>query len=1751
MRKSINLAKRTLAVSVALLLILGTLFTGVISADAGVSLADGLTDVASKAKDVDATTSNANRTVTDISGGGVKLEYKKRSAYMPYRYTANLGAFPAGGIMLQFANYETTNTSTSSVGYRQLCIGIANSSASTKLAANVGHLRLDMVEGKLVLGGTGNSAGSPTVKETIITSDNLKYDAIKGKAFAISIYDFDETRYSVEVDIEGTLVSGYMTKSAFNEFTKHPTDTATYISIGSLDFAISAANAWSVEFYGYKAITPVVSDGPLVDTAGIVQIAKKTTDAGENSAYKKVENIKDGGILYTVSDKNGAISPYVHNVSIGSFPGTGVTFQFSNYKTAAEDKDAAARGYRQFMITLATDIGTGKADCYRLVADRAAILFDTNAGKLLLVKGKNANMSEHEVVATIAENNALKYANLTGKAFTLAIQNDYNGGIKFTVAIAGTKTTTVTGTVAASVYESIAGRPLGLTYAAISSVDAEGTAKLPMSIEYYGFASGTATLPDDAADLDTYASSQTNANPLTGVDYVTVSDYANGGIHYSASKYSAYQPYAYKTNVGGYSTGLKLCFANYVDNSLPTDNGHGQFLVMFGSGTNDDQFYKFKTNVIGIDIDTVNGRVLLVQSKSSGILEYDVLQTVITNDIFKYENFSGKAFTYILSKTPTGDIKLEIKVGETTASGEIDITKWNRIADTGIASRVCGESAAYISFGGIVNKEWNKCDVDFFGSSCGIIMPDLAQGLDEYASSETNTNSDIRDWWSTTNYKAGGVHYNVFQFAGYMPYMYSANVGGYKNGFKLVFGNFKDATYEKAVANQQGVSNWYGQFLLMLSRNNADDGSTKFKNNVVGIDIDTLNGQVKLVQSTSASMQSYVDLQTLITDDAFKYENFTGKTFSYEFNAIPDSQDIQLKMMVQGIAQPFIATIDINKWNNIADSDFGARVATDTTTFISFGGIYNDATSYCDVDFYGYKNNAVRTENVLVTGSKVEVIDAINALPDTASLEKADQILQAKSMYDALSKGDKAAVSNAEKLETLISELNELRMANKIKPYTTYEAVEPDFYTQFGNPYCRTVWSFPTDDGFDVEWRGGSSPPVASWLVNRSQAVYGTYGLDGLALFLNKYTFDAGTSDFWVHFTSGDYDDLWDNSQRIADREIAIHMGLSNGRLELDACGFTNSWRAGNTDILLRDNLKDKQIIIEWHKQENSDYVCSITVGQEVVAFTMSNTAIAKIPNFDPEAVRVLVGTQSSRLKFSMSVNGISAKFDEATNNVINAIDNLPNPVSTVNDCNAVDAVYTAYKALNYKQMNAVTNIKYLTERRYEARALRGVDADGKDAEGFYIPNTVVDVSGDVTKDSKYCWAEDCMTVNGNAGVHFDYNNGGYALSNYFEKSRVVDGFTFRFDNFNYSWDGGFFFALENCSQEGKIWDHTGEAAYDGFWFLVGRNNTVYVTYPTKNRVLYPIFEPNEHLASANLVNKEFTASFKERYVDVEGKGTEHYVDFTFTVDGIDFKYTFTDKYMTAAWSFNTEDVQAVVHAACGLHPLPFDINEPAYIDESYADYYNYAERAIAGGTNKMVGMSIDVTGIKFNLFSGTQQKEIDAVAEAIDGLEDNVTYDDEELVEKIWNAYMGLKSTPMRKAVPNFSKLLNAHDQLINLHLADGTLYTVEDEEDEDYEEYEEEYEYEYEDDDYGDWFGDYDDEEFDEEYEEDEEGESTPTKRKILRRRRIVNSDGDFIDWIAENALLVALCGVALLIIIGGTIAVIIILKKKKKDK
>ena len=1694
-----------------------------------VPLTSGLTSVAKTTTRVAVPSDRAKfqPTVTDIAGGGVTVNYPadsdaaKNNSTVPYVHNVNYGPTFQTKVTMQFDNFVVDPTAKADKeGYQEFEIVLGSSITKGdyyyRMMGGAAGIVVNAREGKLLfVKGISNGAAPYEIIQTLATDDALKYDNLTGKDFTITIEPITTAQLEVTVMIEGTKeVKGTVTAASWNRepaiLTGHDANpklptTETYIAIaGTTSNVANNTQPFSIDYYGFKTETvnpPVDSSKDYV--SHLDYVATTTTNGySHNSAKTFYSDILGGGVKYTPSSIS-AYNPYIHNVNVGNITNGNYLLQFNDYKSTCTKTDAV--GYRVFAIGLFRT-STATDNTRKLIKNGCVGLkFDTVNGKLDLVQGNNSN--SQDTICNIITNNALKYDSISEKPFTVEwISGNPNITIRVTIDNGeGAEKTVVSGTLPLATYTGTT-YPLNTStgYFAVTGID-NGTAN-PWSIEYYGFKSlgvnpSVSGLTEGLTDTAEVAE-----NMMARKDLITEKDIMGGGVALSWDKFAGYAPYCYNVNMGGFpGDGLRLQFAGYKTTAAAGSDGYGQIAIVLASTTSNDGT-KPKSNRPILMIDTNNGTLSLVKMTDDSCgasCNPTIVETIITNNALKYDSISEKPFSIKITENNSGDYDIEVDVNGTKATGTMTKAKFKAL------SLAPNALTTYVGIGGLNNGTANPFSIEFYGyEACEIKAPVID------VSQLTETFSIASNYYKphsarvVTDIVGGGVSVSFpSSYAGYVPYAYSGNLGSFPgdDGFKLQFSNYINSA-EKNAKNEQ----YYGQIVVILSSTTNND-NVKIKKDVPFLQIDTVNGKLLLRHCKDVSfgtVDGFATDQEILTSDLLKAANFERKAFSFTFKKSTTSEgDVDITVEVGGDGnankgQTVTGVLDMEIFNALTWH-------ASTSTYVSVGGFDNDANviNPWSVEFYGYQNFSVKRQDVIVTENDAAAVSAaIAALPATASEASAEAILMAKARYDALA--DKSAVRDADKLNTLIAELNNLRNASKIKPTSTFLAREADSslgFAEFGNPSARTLFSKATDNGFKIEWRGAGSG-VSGHETLMSQAIYGAYKLDGMRVFLNDYTFDDKGSDFWVQFTSGDYDDFWNQTGEHADKTIAIRLGLQKGRLELYGAGVKSTWIAGDSALLHRDNLKDKDFIIEWKKQSNGSYNCYITIGEQVVAFNLTAADIANMPKFDENEVRVIIGNADNKAIFSMEVTGIYSAIDAAAQTVINKINNLPANVASANDVAAVKAVVTAYNALSVAEKEQVHNVDALTAARAAVRAYEGVDEKGRDKDGYYIPNAITDVYGDTAEDSVYAR----VTESKLGGLLYEWNGECYGKKNCFADYYVMDGISVRFDNWKYVNDGAFIVGFENSTQECKVFDRKQFDTRSGIWLTIGRDNTIYSTYANKDvNGVFPLFESNELLSAQNLMNKEFFVSWKVIYND---NGSTN-LQVTFTVDGKDFTYTYDKAYMDALDLMDIEDIQVVTHCISGNN--------------------HKGEGGIR--TNLLTAASIDITGLKFEEFSSAQKALIQEVIDAIDALPEKATAEIADTIDDIWNMCYELSFTEMRLAVTNHSKLVKLYNELFDMQLADGTMYLDPEAEEDEYLEEDSDEEYD----------GTVD-EDYDAEYEDEtEDTDETEDEQTSTKKPTKVNKDEDdaSFPWI-----ILVIGGIILLAVIA---IVIILIARKNKEK
>ncbi len=1636
-------------------------------------------------------------------------------------------------------------------GFRTFALTFRNSQtagqASSAIRQGRPFLLFDMVAGtvSLAIGTNNDNPYEYSVAEVIIDDDAVRYENLNAKVFDVVFNNYadDNTKIQVSVivyntDSTTTTVTGLMSKDKFfvaedfagvSRALKASDTTEYYLTLTCPDDTRSTDQYrinWNIDFYGHKpndndfvppAIVPEDNSAML---AALTEIAT-VNDACENvdSAFKTWTDLEGGGVRLEYSagsaDMNYEYSKNMGRESNGAFPGTyGLRLQFEKY--FRETSNARGNGIIAISLTRAANTGN-------ITVGVPFILIDTKNGMLSLAHGTSLTCgADYKTDEVIILNDLLKYNNIERKEFSVAFTPYDDTYIKVTFDVEGTK---VAGLMTKSLLFAQNKGPKSddySVYATIGSLDYANNANTESAphnvwgLTFYGYeildSSYTSPAPTLAPSLHvvglTDIAQKADAyNPTTSTAY-TWTDLETGGVKLAYKACSADMPYTYNINIGTEAGafpgtyGFRLQFDGYKNkNTTATPAGDGILAI---SLTKSLSKAKIKAGTPFLAINTNDGTLKLGHGDGdfnpNAQVAYDA--TILTSDLLKEDNLTGKPFAIEVSPYMDDYVLVAVDVDGEVVAGIVEKSLFTAQTNAAAAN-------TYISIGSFDNgnagntaaKPYNKWEVIFYGYKAldeNYEAPtphnppaSLADGLTDVATLDKKVNADASNYATYTDIARGGVKMSYKAISASMHYTYNQDIGSIigpfpgKKGFMLQFDgydNLNDPTNDQIQSN--------GRFAITLTNNSKN---YEIKKKIPFIEVNTIEGTLKLGHgnSDSPALNPVYD-ETIITDDLLKLENIRLKPFTIEF--LPyDETSIKVVVNVDGSKAEGLMTKSLLFAQSLGPKEAGGSM------YISIGGFDNVNTpnngttnknygykwhNKWQLNFYGYKSYGILDEDTMIKATAAEVTTAIAALGTTASLDKAQDILLAKAKYDALSSAQKQNVVDADKLLQLIKDLNTLRKNNKYKATSTYLADDPTYEGQFPNEYTRTVYSSETANGFKAEWRGTGSS-LNNYKQLTSQSIAGAYKLDGLRLFIEDFNFkESKKTDFWIHFTSGAHTEVWNGSDAMSNKMIAIRLGLTDERIEVYGAGTDGGWFAGKTDMLVRDNFVGKSIIIEWLKQTNGDYICTITIGDEVVAFTVSKQKIAMMTAFDEDRVRMTIGTQSIANVFSMVVDGFYANLDTAAKSVINQIDNLPAQIKSDNDAATVEAVYKAYNALTTAQKQQVVNIKELSAKRAAVRKYKGYDEEGRDADGYYVPNITTDVYGDNKKDNVYVE----VTESTLGGWHLNFNSGGFGVKNCFTQNYVMDGLSLRFDNLNFGHGSGLIVGFESNTAAAKTYDYSSTVSKYGIFLLIGEGNNVYSSMAGKtHEEFFPLFEDNEKLSAANLLNKEFFINWTVNDNDT--------ITLDFVVDNTTFTYTYSKEYLDVMGPFDPEEFEIVFQAANGFNPSISPVSK----------------------ANILSSISFDITGISYKPFSKAQMADIEEVIEAIKLLPDNVTLADEEAIVNAWTLYYELDFGFMRKGVTNFARLVTLREKLFDLYESSGLFYAFKVEETED--------------DNYG-YADDYNTS-YEENEEETETKKETVRVKKSKKKKTTQTTDNSWIIFVIIAAVIVLAAGATMIIL------------------
>lgn len=1015
MAKIQSKAKRVLAIAIALMMVFGACFTGMVTASAE-SLVDGLTAVATTSTQGYSSTSTLT-TFTDIEGGGVTVASNGSGAYRPFLHNVGVPTFPNGGVTLQFDGFvcNSAESHAGSRGYQAMLIVLSNSATDGEAcrlrSAAVPGIVIDAYNGNVdYVAGVGGGQNSHTLIQRVIENNDLiKYANISNAPFTVTFNYNKDGDITVDVAVTGNTATGTASGVlSANKYASVANTNArlTYFSVSALD-CNNSGEAISFNYYGYKTLglaPAFVSDLTTVATldnmAGYFENKQHWGAVTQGDVtYGMVGNLSGGGVYLDVFQHAGYGSLGLQE-NLGGW-NANWELLLGNYRaTGTSDEE----GYGKIAIAFQASSGVGNSTIY----DNSIYLgIDTTVGTLSLLQSTKRDgrvVGTVNTLATIATDDALKTENIQGKLFRVRWSQTADGeNIKVSVVFSDK---TVSGTFAKSLLSTVAveggttGQSMNASYAYPALANIYGTTSnagaYELYIDFYGAKTGI------EADYITEARAQALASIETAVSSANsgmecsapyISDIAGGGAHYAATVQSGYFPYNLKdVNFGAWPTsGFKLAFANYVDTA--TSGDHGQFYLRLSRRNDSSTTYDLAPKIgnMGIIINTVAGQVELAYTTAENTQTTSIL---LEDDIFLYENFTGKAFTFEfkLSGRAEKEVQLDITVGNELRTVYLTYAQMTTFPEGHTGNNFAPTNACYIGFSEKQNGN-PTCTVDFMGYTMGVLPDYVTKARDNVevlASLATTPDGRVDTNATETDVKGGGIL--ISGASGYDPYNIAYNFGGWPgDGLKLQFANFVSEveTYSDATYN-----NHY-KFALTLG-NTSSSSMMPWKGGNVSIVIDGQAGEVNIVKCYGQQLQ-WITVATLIDSDDFLYENFTGKAFSFEFKLSGrKANEVQMDVVVGDKKHTGYIDYDVLMAHTHTDgTDFsdsfeynGEMTSADwyyptaTTLYVGFGGMDND--SKCDFYFLGY-TDGVLPDYISEARENLDVLASAEATPDAST----------------------------------------------------------------------------------------------------------------------------------------------------------------------------------------------------------------------------------------------------------------------------------------------------------------------------------------------------------------------------------------------------------------------------------------------------------------------------------------------------------------------------------------------------------------------------------------------------------------------------------------------------------------------------------------------------------------------------------------------------------------------------------------------
>lgn len=903
----------------------------------------------------------------------------------------------------------------------------------------------------------------------------------------------------------------------------------------------------------------------------MLNLQKVSASNGDENWY--IPRVED-----TMLNFAGAFLP--ENLTATDLPGGGVKWQWTNAVCALMDgisKTFPLDGLTMKLNNLTKGNDNGGSLAFSIASkggwalqsfnQSLALILDTDAGKL-----KAQFIGANEI--TLIENEALKYANITGKAFEISMHKATDG---YTVAVK-IEDTTLSGTIPdASLTGVFAGELFDSenVLVALSPIKDGSTTSVELLAVGPCF-----EWPENSRRVVPQISNM--LLPYDGWTGFTQRDLANG-LRLNWSQGWGLENVRITTKDSLDLDGLAIEMSDYNVNITNIAEGVGVPAFVFGNNDS-PEIGSGEYAGLTITFDTDDGGRLIAKNASQ-------TYAIATDNRLHPSRLIGRPVKLSFAAAGDGAYNVTIKVGswETTGllpkaviDGAVDLNNTGAVKVSATIVNTPSENPPSVSYvlNGIQN-ELITWDVDTFMSK-----------QNAWLSSNTSMDNTMSAWagmgFSLTDIPGGGLRYsfNVNNYAFREGYKDNIDL----SGTLLQFNNLTAAAkLQIFFANgSSDVNGWPPDY------DSAEGDYTK----MLAVRLDTEAGKLSVYPQADGT-------ELALTNDALKTANIKGKPFYIAFKKQPNGT-YTVTVNIDGTDLPTL-TIPSAVLDEL-------EYPADLTSCKPVLSMFGTETSTFNIDFIGVK------QYISDVDAAIDAIDSIG----TVNLANGSPIRYARRLYNAMADEKKAQVTNYSVLEAAESEyarltteadswLTPLNKTNAMLSGSSSESVQ-----QTLNAWQGAGWFKLTEiSGGGLRYNFTNAP------TNVREGYARSLNLDGLTLqFDNLY----GKGSFALFFGDGDHSGFGPDDSA---SKLTLILDTENGKIT-DKNG--NAIITG--DALKYDNLKEKRFALVFGLNDNGSLQLKVTVNGETLNGTIAKSIIELDDVTNTYVVLTPYGTQTMNIDF-------------------------------------------------------------------------------------------------------------------------------------------------------------------------------------------------------------------------------------------------------------------------------------------------------------------------------------------------------------------------------------------------------------------------------------------------------------------------------------------------------------------------------------